>query len=60
MKSAKFELNLNIEFRLMVLFIIITNRKGFGITCSIPRSGMRDRNHRVTHMYPVPVEKIYK
>ena len=59
MRSKNFELNLNIEFGIVVVAVIISNRKGIVITCSIPHPRMRDRNHPVTSMYPAPVKNIY-
>ena len=46
-------------FGRLVLFTISTSRKSFWITCSIPHSGRRDRNHPITSTYPVPVGEIY-
>ena len=44
-RSKKSELILKVEFGRLVFFIIFTRRKGFAITCLIPRSGRWARNH---------------
>ena len=45
----------------VVLFTITATKisPGYGITCAIPCSEKRDRNHPIVSIYSIPVEKIY-
>ena len=59
-RSKKIELNVNTEFGRVVLFRILTSRKGSGISYSIPVSGRWNRNRPITLITSLLKTSIYK